>query len=130
MFRNLQPDDPGANIESTPPLSTPDNVAEAGHSHQIAVPAFTLFHNCFLNTFCNMAIAAPNGTWPSAAHHKLLDAVVRTPGRQPSPQPTLLGVPGTSHSNNSRVLHEEGPGYVAPKFEGKEHQMEQGEHAI
>jgi hypothetical protein len=63
-------------------------------------------------------------------HNKLLDHVVRTPGRQPSPQPTHLGVPGTSHSNNSRILHETGPGYFAPKFEGKEQQMEDGMHVV
>lgn len=63
-------------------------------------------------------------------HNKLLDHVVRTPGRQPSPQPTHLGVPGTSHSNNSRILHETGPGYFAPKFEGKEQQMEDGMHVF
>ncbi|KAF2147187.1 uncharacterized protein K452DRAFT_240434 [Aplosporella prunicola CBS 121167] len=53
--------------------------------------------------------------------NKLLDTVIRTPGREPSPQPTHLSVPGSSQH---RVLHEEGPGYVAPKFEGKEQQME------
>lgn len=56
-------------------------------------------------------------------HNKLLEQVVRTPGRQPSPQPTHLSVPGPSQH---RVLHEEGSGYVAPKFEGKELQMDQG----
>ena len=56
-------------------------------------------------------------------HNKLLEHVVRTPGRQPSPQPTHLSVPGSSQH---RILHEEGPGYVAPKFEGKELQMDQG----
>lgn len=56
-------------------------------------------------------------------HNKLLEQVVRTPGRRPSPQPTHLGVPGPSHH---RVLHEEGSGYVAPKFEGKEQQMDDG----
>ena len=73
--------------------------------------------------------AITNGSVPNPAHHKLLDTVVRTPGRQPSPQPTLLGMPGATHSNNSRVLQEEGPGYVAPKFEGKEQQMEEGKRA-
>lgn len=58
-----------------------------------------------------------------SVHNKLLEQVIRTPGRQPSPQPTHLGVPGASHH---RVLHEEGSGYVAPKFEGKEQQMEEG----
>ena len=56
-------------------------------------------------------------------HNKILEHVVRTPGRQPSPQPTHLSVPGSSQH---RVLHEEGSGYVAPKFEGKELQMDQG----
>ncbi|EEQ31789.1 NAD-dependent glutamate dehydrogenase [Microsporum canis] len=51
--------------------------------------------------------------------NKQLDNVVRTPGRQPSPQPTHLGIPGGTH----RVLAEQGPGYVAAKFEGKEAQM-------
>ena len=56
-------------------------------------------------------------------HNKLLEQVIRTPGRQPSPQPMHLSLPGTSQH---RVLHEEGSGYVAPKFEGKELQMDQG----
>ncbi|KKA22394.1 Glutamate dehydrogenase [Rasamsonia emersonii CBS 393.64] len=52
-------------------------------------------------------------------HNKHLDHVARTPVRQPSPQPTHLGIPG------HRVLSEEDPGYVAAKFEGKQKQMEQ-----
>ena len=54
---------------------------------------------------------------------KRIDHVTRTPGRQPSPQPMHLSVPGAS---THRVLHETGSGYVAPKFEGKEDQMEAG----
>ncbi len=57
--------------------------------------------------------------------NKLLDQVIRTPGREPSPQPTHLSVPGATQH---RVLHEDGSGYVAPKFDGREQQMEQGEH--
>ncbi|KAJ9648758.1 NAD-dependent glutamate dehydrogenase [Coniosporium tulheliwenetii] len=64
-----------------------------------------------------MASLSANG----APQNKLLEQVVRTPGRQPSPQPTHLSVPGTVPS---RILQEQGPGYVAPKFEGKERQME------
>lgn len=56
-------------------------------------------------------------------HNKILEQVVRTPGRQPSPQPTHLSVPGPSQL---KVLQEEGSGYVAPKFEGKELQMDLG----
>jgi glutamate dehydrogenase len=75
-----------------------------------------------------MAGTTPNGIGPYP-QQKLLDVVVRTPGRLPSPQPTLLGVQGTNLSNNSRILHEPGPGYVAPKFEGKEQQKEDGEYS-
>lgn len=56
-------------------------------------------------------------------HNKILEQVIRTPGRLPSPQPTHMSIPGPSPH---RVLHEEGSGYVAPKFEGKELQMDQG----
>ena len=52
--------------------------------------------------------------------NKLLEQVIRSPNRTPSPQPTHLGVPG----QQQKVLHEEGTGYVAPKFEGKAEQME------
>jgi len=71
---------------------------------------------------------SPNGEQPlNPAKHKILDQVIRTPGRQPSPQPTLLGVPGASQSNQSlhRILSDHSSGYVAPKFEGKKAQMEQ-----
>ena len=59
----------------------------------------------------------------SAPHNKHLDKAIRTPGRQPSPQPTHLSVPG-SVSIQPHVLHEKDDGYVAPKFEGKMQQME------
>ncbi|EME42299.1 hypothetical protein DOTSEDRAFT_73208 [Dothistroma septosporum NZE10] len=57
-----------------------------------------------------------------APKNKLIEHVVRTPVRQPSPQPTHLSVPGALPH---RVLHEKGSGYVAPKFEGKTQQMEE-----
>lgn len=57
--------------------------------------------------------------------NKLIEQVIRTPNRQPSPQPTLLGVPGATHSNQSlhKTLSDHGSGYEAPKFEGKQAQM-------
>ncbi|KAI9789059.1 MAG: glutamate dehydrogenase (NADP(+)) gdh1 [Peltula sp. TS41687] len=65
---------------------------------------------------------APASESPPPLHNKAFDQVIRTPGRQPSPQPVHLSVPnGFPH----RVLHDQSPGYVAPKFEGKEKQMEQ-----
>ena len=64
------------------------------------------------------AVEPPNGVV-----NKTLENVIRTPGRQPSPQPTHLSVPGPAHH---MIPHEEGTGYVAPVFEGKERQMEEG----
>ncbi|KAK3724411.1 NAD-dependent glutamate dehydrogenase [Vermiconidia calcicola] len=80
-----------------------------------------------------MASQTANGTADGAKlngdapQNKLLEKVVRTPGRQPSPQPTHLSVPG---SFQRQVLHETGPGYVAPKFEGKDQQMEEVMDAV
>nr|AAP97491.1 NAD dependent glutamate dehydrogenase [Aspergillus nidulans] len=54
-------------------------------------------------------------------HNKILDSVAGSNVRMPSPQPTHLAIPGSPH----RVLSEEDPGYIAAKFEGKEHQMEE-----
>jgi glutamate dehydrogenase len=53
-----------------------------------------------------------------------LDHAVGNALRQPSPQPTHLGIPGTPQH---RVLSEEDPGYIAATFEGKQKQMEQGQ---
>ena len=69
-------------------------------------------------------VAPQDNPSQNGVHNKLLEQVIRTPGREPSPQPTHLSVPGTSQQ---KVLQEEGTGYDAPKFEGKELQMEQGE---
>ncbi|KAL8972875.1 MAG: hypothetical protein Q9183_000302 [Haloplaca sp. 2 TL-2023] len=65
----------------------------------------------------------PNKLPVNGLQNKVLDNVIRTPGRQPSPQPTHLGVPGSSQQ---RLVPDTGSGYVAPKFEGKEQQMDQG----
>lgn len=73
-----------------------------------------------------MADIQMNGA--SRPQNKLVEQVIRTPNRQPSPQPTMLGVPGASNSNQSlhKILSSDhGSGYVAPKFEGKKHQMEE-----
>ena len=58
-----------------------------------------------------------------APHNKILDQVIRTPNREPSPQPTHLSVPG-SGTHTPRILTERGSGYEAPKFEGKAEQKE------
>ncbi|KAF2244551.1 NAD-specific glutamate dehydrogenase [Trematosphaeria pertusa] len=71
-----------------------------------------------------MSSTPVNGALP--VHSKLLDPVIRTPDRRPSPLPTHLSVPGSGHAT-PRVIPQEGSGgsgYVAPKFEGKEKQME------
>lgn len=64
---------------------------------------------------------------PNGVHNKLLEQVIRTPDRLPSPQPTHFGALGQSPH---RILHEEGPGYEAPKFDGKDLQMDQGNTSI
>lgn len=63
--------------------------------------------------------------------NKSVENVIRTPGRQPSPQPTHFSVPlslknGNGNGNGHRVLRSATVGYVAPEFEGKKAQMEQG----
>jgi hypothetical protein len=50
----------------------------------------------------------------------MVEALSTSPGRMPSPQPANLGGAGQPH----RVINEPGHGYIAPKFEGKEEQME------
>lgn len=66
-----------------------------------------------------MAEATGNGT--STPQNKLLSSIVTD--RKPSPQPTHLNVPG-ARTPEDHIVHESGSGYVAPKFEGKEKQME------
>lgn len=61
-----------------------------------------------------------SGTGPSPKN-KLLDQIIRTPDRMPSPQPTHLNAGMASH----KILQEPGSGYVAQEFEGKHQQMEQ-----
>ncbi|KAH7115184.1 Glutamate/Leucine/Phenylalanine/Valine dehydrogenase-domain-containing protein [Dendryphion nanum] len=74
-----------------------------------------------------MASTPVNGSMPAPnVPSKLLEQVIRTPDRRPSPLPTHLSVPGSGHAT-PRVLPQEGlggSGYVAPKFEGKTKQME------
>ena len=69
--------------------------------------------------------ASPNGS--AAPQNKLLERVVRTPGREPSPQPTHLSVPGAIHK---RTLHDAGSGYIATKFEGRQQQMDDVEDLL
>jgi glutamate dehydrogenase len=61
------------------------------------------------------------------APNKLIDQIIRTPGRVPSPQPTHLAVGSNNgNGNGHRVLRSATVGYVAPKFEGKKEQMDEG----
>jgi glutamate dehydrogenase len=65
--------------------------------------------------------------------NKLVEQVVRTPGRQPSPQPTHFSVPsrnGNGNGNGHRVLRSATVGYIAPEFKGKQAQMIQGESSF
>jgi glutamate dehydrogenase len=66
--------------------------------------------------------------------HKLVEQTIRTPGRQPSPQPAHFNgsnghANGSCHNghNGHRILRSATVGYVAPTFEGKKAQMEEGQ---
>jgi hypothetical protein len=72
-----------------------------------------------------------------AAHisNKNLEHVIRTPGRQPSPQPAHFNEPSphrngnlTPGGNGHRVLRSATVGYIAPAFAGKSEQMAQGRY--
>lgn len=67
-------------------------------------------------------------TTPPNPANKLVEQVVRTPGRQPSPQPTHLGIPQKNGNGNGvhRILRSGTVGYIAPEFKGKKDQMLQG----
>ena len=59
---------------------------------------------------------------------KLVEEVSRTPGREPSPQPTHFSVPyKNGNGNGHRILRSATVGYIAPEFKGKQAQMLQGE---
>ncbi|KAH0536921.1 glutamate dehydrogenase (NADP(+)) gdh1 [Glutinoglossum americanum] len=58
-----------------------------------------------------------------ALHNKVIDQVLREPGSLPSQQPLHMNLVHGIQQN--RILHDHSPGYEAPKFEGKEKQMEQ-----
>lgn len=59
---------------------------------------------------------------------KLAQQIIRTPDREPSPRPTHFSLPASeaNGSNGHRVLRSATLGYINPKFEGKEKQMEEG----
>ncbi|KAL5319815.1 hypothetical protein ACEPPN_012873 [Leptodophora sp. 'Broadleaf-Isolate-01'] len=66
--------------------------------------------------------------------HKMVDQLLKSPDRHPSPQPTHFSVPygngkngtnGNGNGNGHRVLRSATVGYVAPEFKGKQAQMVQ-----
>jgi len=60
--------------------------------------------------------------------NKLIEQVIRTPGRIPSPQPAHLAINGVNGSGNGhKVLRSATVGYIAPKFDGKNAQMDEGD---
>jgi glutamate dehydrogenase len=65
-------------------------------------------------------------TLDSPPANKLVDQVIRTPGRQPSPQPTHFSLPyKNGNGNGHRVLRSATVGYIAPEFTGKKAQQAQ-----
>jgi len=60
--------------------------------------------------------------------NKLVEDIVQSPGRHPSPQPTHFSAPyKNGNGNGHRVLRSATVGYIAPEFKGKKAQMLQGE---
>lgn len=64
---------------------------------------------------------------------RLAEQHVRTPGRIPSPQPAHFSLqnggtstPSNGERNGHKVLRSATVGYIAPAFEGKQKQMEEG----
>jgi hypothetical protein len=79
----------------------------------------------YIDPLDNMANLEPS---PRTPVNKLVEDVVRTPGRQPSPQPAHFSVPyKNGNGNGHRVLRSATVGYIAPEFKGKKAQMLQGE---
>lgn len=67
---------------------------------------------------------------PAPPINKAVEQIIRTPGRQPSPQPTHFSIPNEigkgNNGNGHRVLRSATVGYIAPEFKGKMDQMIQG----
>lgn len=61
--------------------------------------------------------------------NKLIEQIIRTPGRIPSPQPAHLGINNgvNGNGNGHKVLRSATVGYIAPKFDGKNAQMDEGD---
>ncbi|QSZ35790.1 hypothetical protein DSL72_006912 [Monilinia vaccinii-corymbosi] len=96
---------------------SPIHTDSAGASQQF--PAYD--EQSFFLAGENMAtISSPTTRSP----HKLVEQTIRTPGRQPSPQPTHFNI---AHRNGNgsghRVLRSATVGYVAPEFKGRTEQM-------
>lgn len=62
---------------------------------------------------------------------ELVEQVIRTPGRQPSPQPTHFNIANRNgNGNGHRVLRSATVGYVAPEFKGRTEQMSKGKSSL
>ncbi|KAJ5506065.1 Glutamate/phenylalanine/leucine/valine dehydrogenase C-terminal [Penicillium expansum] len=103
------------------PITTPQS--ETPNGNGVSLPSRPQ-PKLFASQDGSSGTGTPIGFQRFPPHNKHLDHVVGSALRQPSPQPTHLGIPGTPH----RVLSEEDPGYIAATFEGKQKQMEQGHY--
>jgi glutamate dehydrogenase len=103
------------------PISTP--LSETPNGNGVSLPNRPQ-PKLFASQDGGSGSGTPIGFQRFPPHNKHLDHAVGNALRQPSPQPTHLGIPGTPQH---RVLSEEDPGYIAATFEGKQKQMEQGQ---
>jgi glutamate dehydrogenase len=106
---------PSTPQETIPTLSTPDGSINGRTLTSRPIPKL------FASGDGSSGTGTPIG-FQRYPHNKILDHVAGNAMRQPSPQPTHLGIPG---GGQHRILSEEDPGYIAATFEGKQKQMEQ-----
>src|SRR4051812_9711282 len=91
----------------------------------IEFPAFDESFPVFDESIASMAETQP----PLTPTNKIVDRLVSSPAsRNPSPQPTHLGLPyRNGNVNGHRILRSATVGYTAPEFKGKKEQMVLGE---
>lgn len=58
--------------------------------------------------------------------NKMIGHAIRTPDLIPSPQPAQLSLRHHANGNGHKILGSGAVGYIAPKFEGKEAQINEG----
>lgn len=108
-------------------LGSPTQFPEYCEPPEFVGSPFQFPEYCEPDPLDTMSNLEDSPTTTASAENKLLDQVIRTPGRQPSPQPTHFSLPyKNGNGNGHRILRSATVGYIAPEFKGKKDQMLQG----